>query len=107
MRIGLASMVLLLSPAALAQSLPGDTWSGRNLALRICSDWHVVAEDQARPTTDSAPPFAAVVRDVAVTALSLRAFLQTSHKDMPNLVLSPAETDDLVSYMLSIRSIRR
>ena len=96
--------VLLLGPtAAYAQSLPGNTSSGRNLALRICSDCHVVAEGQAHPATDGAPPFATVARDPAVTALSLQVFLRSTHENMPNLILSPREIDDLVSYILSLR----
>ena len=103
MRISLVSALLLLSTAASAQPLPGDASSGRNLALRICSDCHVVAEGQAHPATDGAPPFATVVRDPGVTPLSLRVFLQTPHKNMPNLILKPTEIDDLVSYILSLR----
>lgn len=103
MRRGLASVLLLLSTAAQAQSLPGDISSGRNLALRICADCHVVRERQSRPTTDGAPTFAAVARDPAVTALSLRVFLRSPHTNMPNLILSQSETDDLVRYILSLR----
>lgn len=103
MRKNLAMLLLLGSTAAHAQSLPGDTSSGRNLALRICSDCHVVAEGQARPATDGAPAFTTVARDPAATPLSLRVFLQTSHKNMPNLILSPSEIDDLVSYILSLK----
>lgn len=103
MRLALASVLLLLSGVAHAQSLPGDTFSGRNLALRICSDCHVVAAGQARPATDGAPTFAAISRDPAVTALSLHVFLQSSHTNMPNIILSPSEIDDLVSYILSAR----
>ncbi|MDI1290359.1 MAG: cytochrome c [bacterium] len=103
MRKSLAMALLLGSTAAQAQSLPGDTASGRNLALRICSDCHVVAEGQTRPATDGAPPFATAARDPAVTPLSLRVFLQSPHKNMPNLILRPSEIDDLVSYILSLK----
>ena len=103
MRLGLASMLLLLSTAAQAQSLPGDVPSGRNLALRICSDCHIVADDQRRPATDGAPTFAAIARDPKTTPLSLGAFLRSTHTNMPNLILSQSETDDLVSYILSLR----
>lgn len=103
MRVWLTSVLLLLPTMAYAQQLPGDTASGRNLALRICSDCHVVAKEQARPATDGAPPFAAVARQPSTTALSLRVFLQSSHRNMPNLILSPREIDDLLSYVLSLR----
>lgn len=95
--------ILLLTTVAEAQPLPGDTSSGRNLALRICADCHLVAEDQPRPTTDGAPPFALVARQPSSTALGLRVFLRSPHSNMPNLILSPGETDDLISYILSMR----
>ncbi len=103
MRLILASVLLAASAAAHAQSMTADTSAGRNLALRICSDCHVVAEGQARPATDGAPTFAAVARDPAATPLSLRVFLQSSHTNMPNLILNPSEIDDLTSYILSLR----
>lgn len=103
MHLAIASALLLLSTAAQAQSLPGDESSGRNLARRICSDCHVTAPDQARPMIGGAPAFQAIARAPATTALSLRVFLQSPHRNMPNLILTPTETDDLVSYILSLR----
>jgi hypothetical protein len=47
-----------------------------------------------------------VADDPAVTALALRSFLQTPHFDMPNIMLSPAETDDIISYILTLRPER-
>lgn len=103
MHLAIASALLMLSTAAQAQSLPGDVSSGRDLARRICSDCHVVAPDQARPMIGGAPAFQAVARAPATTALSLRVFLQSPHRNMPNLILKPTEIDDLVSYILSLR----
>jgi hypothetical protein len=38
-----------------------------------------------------------------VTALSLRVYLQTPHATMPNIVLTPEETDDVISYILTLK----
>jgi hypothetical protein len=46
-----------------------------------------------------------VVEDPSVSELSLRAFLQTSHATMPNLILTPEETDDLIAYILTLRGV--
>jgi hypothetical protein len=43
-------------------------------------------------------------RASATTALSLRAFLQTPHPTMPNLILTPEETDDIIAYLLALKS---
>jgi hypothetical protein len=39
--------------------------------------------------------------DPAVKELSLRVFLQTPHRNMPNLQLSQKETDDVIGFILS------
>jgi hypothetical protein len=38
-----------------------------------------------------------------ITATALRAFLTTSHPKMPNLILTPEETADVIAYILSLR----
>lgn len=42
----------------------------------------------------------------STTALSLQAFLTTPHPTMPNIILSPKETADVVAYILSLRKQR-
>jgi mono/diheme cytochrome c family protein len=101
---GLALALLLISSAAQAQPWPGNPREGRDLALRICADCHVVAPQQTRSPTDGAPPFAERARDPAITPLSLRVFLQTPHKQMPDLILTRTEIDDLIAYILSLRN---
>ena len=39
----------------------------------------------------------------STTELSLKVFLRSSHKSMPNFILQPEETDDIVAYILSLR----
>ncbi|MBI3710645.1 MAG: c-type cytochrome [Proteobacteria bacterium] len=89
--------------SAVGQSLPGDPAAGRVFAIRNCSSCHVVAERQAAPSVVDAPRFAALARDPAVTELSLRAFFQTPHAEMPDIMLTRQQTDDVISYIFSLR----
>jgi len=98
--------LVLVHGIAVAQELPGDANAGRALAMRLCAGCHVVAPDQRRPAMDGAPAFLTLARDPAVTELSLRAFLQTPHARMPNIMLSRREIDDLVSHILGMRTAR-
>jgi hypothetical protein len=50
----------------------------------------------------SAPPFQLVARQPSTTELALRVFLRTSHAGMPNILLSEAEIDDIVAYIVSL-----
>jgi hypothetical protein len=38
-----------------------------------------------------------------MTATALRVFLTTSHPSMPNLILTPQDTTDVIAYILSLR----
>jgi mono/diheme cytochrome c family protein len=106
MRVLLLAAGFLLAPPALAQSATGDAESGRVLALKHCSSCHVVAPRQAPPSTDAVPTFAAIARDPAATEVSLRVFLRSPHARMPDLILSRTEIDDVVTYILSLRTPR-
>jgi mono/diheme cytochrome c family protein len=90
--------------SAAGQSLPpGDPAAGRIFAIRNCSSCHVVVERQVAPAVVNAPMFAALARDPAVTELSLRAFFQTPHTEMPDIMLTRQQTDDVISYIFSLR----
>ena len=47
--------------------------------------------------------FGEVANLSSTTALSLRVFLQSNHKEMPNFVLKPSEADDIIAYILSLK----
>jgi hypothetical protein len=51
-----------------------------------------------------APAFAGVAGWPGMTDRALRVWLQSSHPTMPTFVLSRTERNDLVAYILSLRS---
>jgi mono/diheme cytochrome c family protein len=89
--------------AATAQGLPGDPEAGGKLAREVCAACHIVSKDQLHDPGVGAPTFFEVVAHPSVTALSLRVFLRTPHANMPDLMLTPDETDDIISYILTLR----
>jgi hypothetical protein len=42
-----------------------------------------------------------------MTTTALRAFLQTRHPKMPNLILTPEQSDDVITFLLSLRGDRQ
>ncbi|MFQ5971360.1 MAG: c-type cytochrome [Alphaproteobacteria bacterium] len=100
----LAAVLLLAATPAAAQEFPGDPGAGGELALRVCGVCHFVASEQVDPVSAEAPPFDEIAADPAVTELSLRVFLRTPHTQMPDLVLTPQETDDVISYILTLKA---
>ena len=76
--------------------------AGYRLAEAWCRDCHAI-EANATGTRGGPPAFAAIANRTSTTALSLKVFFKTSHRRMPNLIITPEQADDLSSYILSLR----
>lgn len=106
----LAVASAILFPASMSQAQP-DPLAGRSLTLSTCAYCHVVAADQgfAPPLQPQGPAFSAVAADTKFTSKTLRNFLMTTHRDiargkaMPNPLLTNAQIDNIVVYILGQR----
>ena len=98
------SALTALRPGVLAAAdgVPGDVVAGRALAGKTCSACHSVSAGQRRTRAYKASGFDEIAAKPQTTAISLRAFLQTPHPTMPNLVLTPNERDNAIAYILSL-----
>lgn len=85
----------------------GDTTvvtEGRELALKWCAECHLVDKTQERAASDAVPSFYAVANHASTTETGLKAFLMSPHKkQMPNIMLTREQIDDVVAYILSLR----
>jgi mono/diheme cytochrome c family protein len=86
---------------ALAQP-DNDHSLGRQVAIELCSSCHRVAKGQPRPGENVAS-FFAIANLPSTTALSLKVFLRSNHKGMPNLIVSESDSDQLIDYILSLK----
>ena len=88
-----------LQPLA-AQNSRGSVAAGRSLAVQWCTGCHAV-----EPKTGGlfAADFAEIAKLPSTTELSLKVFLRTSHRNMPNFILQPDEANDIVAYILSLK----
>jgi mono/diheme cytochrome c family protein len=90
----------VLSVAALAQ--PGERAAGRRLATELCGDCHQVR--QPFPSLHRYPPsFEEIAKLPSTTRLSLKVFLQTNHRAMPNFIISKSDTDNIIDYIVSLK----
>ncbi len=92
-----ALLLLAIFPAARAQQF-GDLAAGERLAGANCAQCHGADGAQG-----AAPALAAIAAMPSTTQASLGVFLQTPHASMPSLILSVAERNDLIAYILSLR----
>jgi mono/diheme cytochrome c family protein len=97
-----AAALSAAQPAAHAQPLEGNPLSGRQIATTLCSSCHRVLP-MTLPDTGDPPSFQSIADLPSTTGLSLKVFLRSPHRNMPNLILSEAESDDVIAYILSLK----
>lgn len=104
MRLALSTVAVFLSAAAQALAAAPDPNVGARLARETCASCHAVSADTAAQSPDpKAPRFVDVAKMPSTTELSLKVFLRSSHKNMPNFILSPEETDGVAAYILGLK----
>jgi len=105
---GLAGLagIAAVSGAAGARELPGDPVPGRGLALEACVECHEIERGEREGKLPDPPAFQNLADDPAMTPLALRVFLTTPHINMPGLILTDAEVDDLIAYIHSLKDAR-
>lgn len=85
----------------------GDPARGRRFALGNCRPCHIVAADQSSPIRfANAPAFDAIANAAETTPAGLNVWLTNPHPTMPSLRLTPAESADVIAYILSLRARR-
>jgi mono/diheme cytochrome c family protein len=100
--------VFLLVLASLMVPIPAltqprkDDSPGRQVAVEVCSVCHQVSEAASLPS-QIAPRFVDIANMPSTTALSLKVFLQSNHKRMPNFTIPVPDADNVVDYILSLK----
>jgi mono/diheme cytochrome c family protein len=97
-----ASAILSAQSAVLAQPVAGDPASGRQIATTRCSSCHRVLPMTLSDKGDP-PSFQSIADLPATTGISLNVFLHSNHRNMPDFMVSSAESNDLIAYILSLK----
>jgi len=95
-------MSLLAIGTARSQN-SGDIAAGHKLAGEICSACHAIESGERQSPQPEAPSFDAVRETPGMTATALYAFFQTSHRNMPNVVLDPDQIRDVTAYIMQLK----
>jgi cytochrome c2 len=97
------AILMAITSTSYGQSGLGDSSQGHELARAVCAECHRVEKGQKSRKLSFAKAFQEIANNPARSELSLRVFLRSPHRNMPNLVLSEAETDNLIAYILSLK----
>ena len=102
-----AAAILMVAPGSVYARDPGNPQMGETIARESCVACHAINADKAASPNLKAPAFARLAQMPGMTAIALRAALQTSHRKMPNLVLRERRREDVIAYILSLKSAPR
>jgi mono/diheme cytochrome c family protein len=94
--------MLVLVSLAQAQQLT-DRQKGRILAREVCAQCHAVGRQRLRSPNSEAPAFVSVASTPGMTEMALNVFFLTSHRAMPNIILTPDQRTEIIAYILSLK----
>ena len=101
-RLSLA--IVAISTVSVPAAEPGNLAEGRRFVQTMCADCHAVGSKPAPSPVIAATPFTVVAQATRTTAMSLNAWLSGPHIDMPNLILSTSDRQNIIAYILSLKS---
>ncbi len=99
------------SPLALSQTptppaTPADPAAMRGLAYarQSCAECHSVEPGAPGMPDARAPSFTAIAATPGMTSMALNVWFNTSHPNMPNLIIRGPVKDDLLAYFDVLRT---
>jgi mono/diheme cytochrome c family protein len=92
----------LVGLALSAQAQTGDPGAGAAYAQQVCAKCHAIDRTGSSPEL-TAPPFKDVANTPGMTETALTVWLRTSHPTMPNIIVEPADMDNVIAYILSLK----
>jgi hypothetical protein len=102
-RLSLAVIGLVVAAQNVQAQDVGDPQRGRVLARQLCAECRWVGTQNIPWPNPSSPSFAAIASTPGMTAAALNAILHTSHRSMPNLILTADQTKGIIAYILSLK----
>jgi mono/diheme cytochrome c family protein len=100
-----AIALIVLASHAVAQE-QGNPIKGAALARSDCAQCHAVRNGELRSPNPMAPSFSNLAKWPSMTDRALRVWLQSSHPAMPSIILNNDERNNVITYILSLKTER-
>lgn len=81
----------------------GDKDKGHAYAQKFCADCHPVEKDENVLFGD-VPSFQEVADSEGMSPRALAVWLRTSHPNMPDFIIPPDDIDNIIAYIMSLRT---
>lgn len=98
----LCVMAQLSTPVAVAAEI-GNPGEGLTYARQACASCHAVAAGKHDSPNAKATSFQRVAESPGFTRTALTVFFRTPHPNMPNLVITGDDADNVIAYILSLK----
>lgn len=102
----LAAVLFLLTPSMAGAVELGDAAQGRDYARQVCGECHGVEPGEEFSPVADAPSFQDVADTPGMSPRALTVWLQSPHPTMPNLILPTDVADNVIAYIMSLRTPR-
>ena len=99
----IAAFLLLALPMTVGAVELGDKDRGHTYAQKFCGDCHGVEADD-RLLLGDLPTFKEVADSEGMSPRALSVWLQTSHPNMPDIIIKPDDMDDVIAYIMSLKT---
>ena len=102
----IVAVLFALSSTADAQEV-GNVEAGHAYAKKVCAECHAVERGEKESPYLDLPTFQAVADSPGITERALAVWLQNPHPNMPNFILPQADMDNVIAYIMSLKSASR
>jgi mono/diheme cytochrome c family protein len=82
----------------------GNVETGRTYVQTHCASCHSIAPGAESSPVGAATPFQAIADTGGMNRTALYVFFRTPHPNMPNLVVDGDDLDNVIAYILSLKS---
>ncbi len=103
MRFMTVVVAIALSTGTVYAQEIGDAARGRAMAETRCAECHDVRPGGVVSPRSDAATFQRVANSPGMSALAIEVWLTTAHREMPHLVLTKDEREDLIAYITSLK----
>ncbi len=100
--VGIILLTASLTVTAKAVEL-GDKERGHAYAQKFCRECHAVDKDDHLLLGD-VPTFQDVADSDGMSPRALAAWLTTSHPNMPDFIIPANDMDDVIAYIMSLKT---
>jgi mono/diheme cytochrome c family protein len=103
--IVVAAALIALPGAARAVEL-GSEGLGKAFAAKACAECHDIEPGGSLSPNPESPSFQEVADSIGMSPRALAVWLRSSHPTMPDIILSDEDTDNVIAYIMSLKTPR-